>query len=120
MTKRGGVCVQSGAMHRSSFVSVTIDGERLRANARDVAARVGVPVFLTVKADGYGLGAGEVAEVLKEEVAGFCVFALREAVEAQLKVRTGKPVIALGPPETLEAQRWLEAGVRPAVSTVEQ
>jgi alanine racemase len=107
-------------MQRSAFVTVAIDGERLRANAWDVGARVAVPVLATVKADGYGLGAGEVADTIKEEVEGFCVFALREAVEVGLSERTGKAVIALGPPETLEATKWIDAGVRPAVSTVEQ
>src|SRR5258706_509175 len=82
--------------------------------------RVGVPVWATIKADAYGLGAARVARALAEVVEGFCVFALAEAEAIDLWKLTGKPAIALGPPETLDPLRWIEAHVRPAVTTVNQ
>jgi alanine racemase len=103
-----------------SHVAVTVDLGRVRQNARAVAARVGVPVWATIKADAYGLGAAQVAAALKDVVAGFCVFALEEAEAIDLWGLTGKPAITLGPPATLEPARWLTAHVRPAVSTAEE
>src|SRR3954454_15388418 len=106
----------------SHHVRVTVDLGRVRRNAADVAARVGVPVWATVKADAYGLGAARVARALAGVggVAGFCVFALEEATSIDLWKLTGKPAITLGPPATLDPGPWLEARVRPAVSTAEQ
>lgn len=104
----------------SPHVNVTIDLARVRKNAAEVAARVGVPVWATIKADAYGLGASRVAAALADVVEGVCVFALAEAVAIDLWKLTGKPAIALGPPETLDPDRWIEAHVRPAVATVDQ
>jgi alanine racemase len=104
----------------SSHVKVTIDLGRVRRNAQEVAARVRVPVWATIKADAYGLGAGRGARALADIVEGFCVFALAEAEAIGLWKLTGKPAIALGPPETLDPQRWIEAHVRPAMTTVDQ
>lgn len=106
----------------SQHVRVEVDLGRVRRNAADVAARVGVPVWATIKADAYGLGAARVARALSEVdgVAGFCVFALDEATSIDLWNITGKPAITLGPPATLDPKPWLDAHVRPAVSTPEQ
>ena len=105
----------------SQHLRVTVDLARVRRNAADVAARVRVPVWATIKADAYGLGAAEVARALRDVpgVAGFCVFALDEATSIDLWNLTGKPAIALGPPATLDPETWVEAHVRPAVSTVD-
>jgi alanine racemase len=104
----------------SSHVHVTVDLQRVGQNARGVAKRVGVPIWATIKADAYGLGAAPVAKALADCVAGFCVFALEEAEMIDLWGITGKSAIALGPPATLNPDRWLTAHVRPAVSTVDQ
>jgi alanine racemase len=104
----------------ASNVTVRIDLGRIRANAAEIAEGTGVAVMAVVKADAYGLGAGRIAEAVAPVVAGFCVFALREAVEAELWKRTGKPSLALGPPETLDPRPWIEQRVRPCVATVEQ
>src|SRR3954447_9517224 len=106
----------------SHHVRGTVDLGRVRRNAADVAARVGVPVWATIKADAYGLGAARVARALADVhgVTGFCVFALAEATSVDLWNLTGKPAITLGPPATLDAKAWLDAHVRPAVSTPEQ
>src|SRR4051812_9890690 len=106
----------------SQHVRVTVDLGRVGRNAADVVARVGVPVWATVKADAYGLGAARVARALADVdgVTGFCVFALEEATSIDLWKLTGKPAITLGPPATLDTKPWLDAHVRPAVSTPEQ
>jgi len=104
----------------SPHVQVSIDLGQVRRNAEELAARVKAPVWATIKADGYGLGAARVAAALADVVDGFCVFALEEATAINLWELTHKPAIALGPPSTLDPQRWLEAHVRPAVSTVDQ
>jgi alanine racemase len=102
----------------SQHVRVEVDLSRVRRNAADVAARVGVPVWATIKADAYGLGAAPVAKALAavSGIAGFCVFALDEATSIDLWNLTGKPAITLGPPATLDPQPWINARVRPAVS----
>jgi alanine racemase len=104
----------------SPHVRSQIDLARVRGNARDVAARTGRPVWATVKADAYGLGAARVAPALADVVEGFCVFALEEARAIDLWNLTRKPAIALGPPSTLDPAPWLAAHVRPAVSSVQQ
>src|SRR5690348_15606063 len=89
-------------------VSVRIDLQKIRANAAAIAERTGVDVLAVVKADAYGLGAAHVAAAIAPVVHGFCVFALREAVDADLWKLTSKPAIALGPPETLDPRPWIE------------
>jgi alanine racemase len=103
----------------SQQVRVEVDVSRVRRNAAEVAARAGVPVWATIKADAYGLGAARVAAALAAEpaLAGFCVFALEEATAIDLWNLTGKPAITLGPPSTLDPEPWIRAHVRPAVSS---
>ncbi len=101
-------------------VVVDVDLGRVRQNAEKVAGMAGVPVYAVIKADAYGLGAQRVAREIAEAVGGFCVFSLAEARAIGLWKLTGKEAISLGPPETLDAEAWIEQHVRPAVSTVEQ
>ena len=43
-----------------------IEREKLKENARIIEKKAGVPVFAVLKADGYGFGMKQMAEVLKE------------------------------------------------------
>lgn len=104
----------------SPSVRVEIDLHRIRRNAEQIAARVGVEVWATIKADAYGLGAAKVAQTLRDVVAGFCVFAREEATSIDLWNLTRRPAMTMGPPADLNPAAWLAAHVRPAVSTVEQ
>jgi alanine racemase len=104
----------------SAHVRSQIDLPRIRANAREIATRTRTPIWATIKADAYGLGAARVAAALAELVEGFCVFALEEAQTIDLWNLTNRPAIALGPPSTLDPAPWLAAHVRPAVSTIKQ
>lgn len=104
----------------SPHVQVQIDWEQIRQNATVIAAQTRVPLWAVIKADAYGLGAARAAEVLADAVEGFCLFSLTEAQTIDLWNLTHKPAITLGPPSTLDPAPWLDAHVRPAVSTVEQ
>jgi alanine racemase len=107
-------------MIRNPHVTVHVDLERIRENVRAIRELVKVPILAVVKADGYGLGSARIVEAINEVIDGFCVFALREVVEAKLYERTKKPMLALGSPDSLNADDWIAAGVTPSVSTVEQ
>jgi alanine racemase len=105
---------------QSPHVNVQIDLRRVRRNTAGVAARVGVPILAIIKADAYGLGAAEVARAITELVDGWSLFSLEEAVAIDLWRLSGKPAITLGPPATADPRGWLDAHVRPAISTVDQ
>ncbi|HEX2973358.1 MAG TPA: alanine racemase [Tepidisphaeraceae bacterium] len=85
-----------------------------------MAVQTRTPIYAVVKADAYGLGAAKVAGAIADLVEGWAVFSLAEAIEAKLWELTGKPAIALGPPEDLDPGPWKANHVRPAVSSVEQ
>jgi alanine racemase len=106
-------------MH-NAYVTVHVDLQRIRDNVRSIAKLAGVPILAVVKADGYGLGAARVAEAIADQVERFCVFDLAEALDAGLYARTGKRVLALGPPTTMNPADFKSAGVTPSISTVEQ
>lgn len=58
-----------------------IEREKLKENARIIEKKAGVPVFAVLKADGYGFGMKQMAEVLKET--GIRMFAVTEPEDAQ-------------------------------------
>ena len=109
-------------MHPSPHVTVRVDLARVRSNTEAVRARVGVPVIAVIKADAYGLGASEVIGAIDDLVAGYCVFSIREAIDADVFGRTGKRPIVLSPPaqQTMEPDDWLAAGARPCVTTADE
>jgi len=100
--------------------SVEIDLARIRHNAQEIAHRTRVPIYAVIKADAYGLGAARIAQALADVVAGWAVFSLHEAIDADLWRCTGKPSITLGPPLPLDPQPYRDHHVRPAVSSTEQ
>src|SRR5438045_901679 len=107
-------------MTPNPHVTVQVDLNRIRANVREIAALVRVPILAVVKADAYELGATRAAEAIADLVEGFCVFELREAVEAQLHSTTRKRILALGPPTSQNPADFRDAHVTPSVSTIEQ
>lgn len=103
---------------------VRVDLNRIRANVSEIARACGVDVLGVVKADAYGLGAAHVAAAIAPLVAGFCVFALAEAVVANLK-SLGKPTLVLGPPlgdagAAIAADDYRAHQARPAVTSEAQ
>lgn len=104
----------------SRHVRVVIDLNKIRANAQAIAQSTGVAVIAIIKADAYGLGAERVAPALAQVVHEFAVFSPEEARAINLWNRTGKPALAIGPPQWDDPAEYRSHHVRPAVSTVEQ
>ena len=101
--------------------TVHVDLSRVRANAEAIVALTGVPLLPVVKANAYGLGIREVAGVLADLAAGFCVLWLAEAVDNGLWALTGRPTISLGTPRmAMEPDDYLDHHVRPAVVTEDE
>jgi len=99
--------------------TVQVDLERIRHNLRGIRRQVRVDVLAVLKANAYGLGAATIAAAIADLVDGFCFFSLSEAADADAWRRWGKPVILLGPPQSLDPRDYV-AVARPAVFTVEQ
>src|SRR5688572_23781507 len=105
---------------QSRHARVEIDLGRIRRNTAEIAARVKVPIWATVKADAYGLGAAEVARAIVDLVEGWSLSSIDEAQQIDLWNATKKPAITLGPPGTLDPEVLVAAHVRPAVTTVDE
>lgn len=103
-------------MPARAFVTVHVDLTRVRANAAEIKRRTRVPVLAVVKADAYSLGAERIVEAIEDEVDGFCTFILREAVDAGIYRRTGKPTICMGPPISMNPDDYRAHGATPSVS----
>src|SRR5690606_28921444 len=101
---------------RTSGLTLHIDLPQLVENVHTIRQRCGVEVWAVVKANAYGLGIERVSRAIASEVDGFCVFRLDEAVAVNLAEQTGKPIIALGPPEPDRLSEYLAHRVRPTVS----
>ena len=99
-----------------SFVTAHIDLNRIRENAADIRRRTRVEVLAVVKSDAYSLGAERLVEALCDVVDGFCVFVLKEAVDAGIYRRTGKKTLCLGPPESMNPDDYHRQLITPAVS----
>ncbi len=100
------------------MIRVEVLLSRIFENARQIAAQTGVALWPVIKADAYGLGTREIARALANVADGFCVFALNEAIAADIWNQTGKPSLALGPAEPRRLQEYLIHHVRPSVIDV--
>jgi len=107
-------------MSHSPQPIVRVDLSRVQHNAREIAKRVGVPVYAMVKADAYGLGIRAVVPAIKDLVAGFCVFSLAEAAADRLWELGGKPILAIGPADAANPADYLVQHVKPAVADAGQ
>jgi alanine racemase len=105
---------------QSPHVRVQIDLSVIRANVERIRSACGVPVIAVVKSDAYGHGLIEVTRAIAEVVDGFCIFSAKEAADAGLWERTGKPALAIGPPTLSNPDDYRELHVRPAVSHSDQ
>lgn len=107
-------------MSPSRHVRVVVDLGRVRRNAQEIRRSTGVPLIAIIKADAYGLGAARVASALADIADEFAVFSADEAKAIDLWNRTGKPALAIGPPQWDDPAEYRSQHVRPAVSTIEQ
>lgn len=74
---------------------VTIDLDILSDNFDAIQKKAGAPVMAVVKADAYGHGAVQVARLLQDKCAFFCVSSILEAMELR-KAGLTKPILLLG------------------------
>lgn len=95
---------------RSQHVEVTVDFERIRANAEAIRAQCGVGLIAVIKADAYGLGAARVADALAGVADEFAYFSLDEARQVR------RPGIVLGPAEA-DPAAYAALRVRPTVGS---
>lgn len=98
---------------RTTYVSVTVDLDQIRASAEHVRKRTGVPLIAVVKADAYGLGAGPVADALAGVADDFAYFHLDEARAV------GRPGLVMAPPDA-DPVEYRELNARPMIGTREQ
>ncbi len=104
-------------MHSESILEVNLD--RIAANLSALKQKAQRPVWAVVKANAYGLGAVPVAKRLAAEVEGFCVATPSEALElAEAGLR--KPILVFGYVAPEDREAMIQAGIRPALSTLEE
>lgn len=96
---------------RSPSVEVCIDLDRVRASAESIRRRTGVRLIAVIKADAYGLGAAQVADVLAGVADEFAYFSINEARAV------GRSGLVMGPPEGDPAE-YRALRVRPAVGAI--
>ncbi|HAL88834.1 MAG TPA: alanine racemase, partial [Clostridiales bacterium] len=74
---------------------VVIDLDAISDNLDAIREKAGVPVMAVIKADAYGHGAVQVARLLKDKCAFFCVSSILEALELRDAGLT-TPILILG------------------------
>ena len=97
---------------------VKIDLDAIRANFDNVYQKAGVPVMAVVKADAYGHGAVQVAQLLADRCAFFGVSSLSEALELRL-AKIENPILILGHTPVSAFPEAIANGIRIAIFTWE-
>ena len=93
---------------------VKIDLDAISANFDAIAAKTKVPVMAVVKADAYGHGAIQVAQLLQDRCAFFGVSSLLEATELRRAGLT-TPILILGHTPTKAFPTVIREGIRPTI-----
>jgi|RhiMetdeSRZDD1v2_1073273.scaffolds.fasta_scaffold23789_7 alanine racemase len=102
-------------MNSHSRAWVEVDLGALRRNGAALARRAGVPLLPVVKADGYGLGAVQVATTLGSLAPwGFGVATVAEGIELR-QAGISRPILILSPVLPDEHASIREAGLRPSL-----
>ena len=102
--------------HFNNYVKIDLDA--IRANFDNVYQKAGVPVMAVVKADAYGHGAVQVAQLLADRCAFFGVSSLSEALELRLAdIKT--PILILGHTPVSAFPEAIANGIRIAIFTWE-
>jgi alanine racemase len=103
------------SVHPRAWVEVDLGA--LRRNGAAIIARAGVPLLGVIKADGYGLGAIEVAAALEPlDPWGFGVAAVAEGVELR-EAGVSRPILVLSPVLPDEYATMRAAKLRPSLGT---
>ncbi len=101
---------------QSKHVRVSIDLDRVRANAERIRRETGVALIAVLKGDAYGLGARAVAAALRDIADEFAWFSLDEARAAAHAAE--RPGLVLGPPDA-PPEDYAALRLRPTVFTAE-
>ena len=95
-----------------------IDLDILSENFEAIRKKAGVPVMAVVKADAYGHGAVQVARLLQDKCAFFCVSSILEAMELR-KAGLTKPILILGYTPAEAYPTAVREGIRPTIYRLE-
>lgn len=97
---------------------MTINLDRVRANARQIKKHTEVALFPTLKADAYGLGARRVVEALNGIADSYCVFSLAEALALRQHVPLATSIRTMGPASPTDTSAYRSANVIPCITSV--
>ena len=97
---------------------VVVDMDALASNMDAIREKAGVPVMAVVKADAYGHGAVQVARLLQDKCAFFCVSSILEAMELRQDGLT-KPILLLGYTPADAYPTAIREGIRPTIFRLE-
>ena len=97
---------------------VVVDMDILSSNMDAIREKAGVPVMAVVKADAYGHGAVQVARLLQDKCAFFCVSSILEAMELRQAGLT-KPILLLGYTPAEAYPTAIREGIRPTIFRLE-
>ena len=97
---------------------VVVDMDALSSNMDAIREKAGVPVMAVVKADAYGHGAVQVARLLQDKCAFFCVSSILEAMELRQAGLT-KPILLLGYTPAEAYPTAIREGIRPTIYRME-
>ena len=97
---------------------VKIDLDAIAANMNAIREKAGVPVMAVVKADAYGHGAVQVARLLQDKCAFFCVSSILEAMELR-HAGLSTPILILGHTPVDAFPIAIREGIRPTIFRLE-
>ena len=93
---------------------VKIDLDAIASNMDAIREKAGVPVMAVVKADAYGHGAVQVARLLQDKCAFFCVSSILEAMELR-QAGLSTPILILGHTPADAFPTAIREGIRPTI-----
>lgn len=97
---------------------VKIDLDAIASNMDAIREKAGVPVMAVVKADAYGHGAVQVARLLQDKCAFFCVSSILEAMELR-QAGLSTPILILGHTPADAFPTAIREGIRPTIYRIE-
>ena len=97
---------------------VKIDLDAIASNMDAIREKAGVPVMAVVKADAYGHGAVQVARLLQDKCAFFCVSSIMEAMELR-QAGLSTPILILGHTPADAFPTAIREGIRPTIYRME-
>ena len=97
---------------------VKIDLDAIASNMDAIREKAGVPVMAVVKADAYGHGAVQVARLLQDKCAFFCVSSILEAMELR-QAGLSTPILILGYTPADAFPTAIREGIRPTIYRME-